>query len=136
MGKLIEAELRDNYNVFTPTQAVERVLEFLRRWAEFHFPRFLSALDKIQRHVFSQSNMQPGNYEIYVSEIKRLFMPLSATVLEEYGVPYQISLQIEQHQALGETVDEILASLPTLAIDDLSLTSFEKELLQDAIDNL
>ena len=133
---LIKDEIENNKHIDTPTKAVEEVLVFLRRWAEFHFPRYLSALDKIQRHVFSEAGMSTGNYEGYVAEIKRLFMPLSATVLEEYGVPYQISLKLEKCFSLGDTVDDVLAALAKLNVKDMKLSSFEEELLSETIDNL
>lgn len=133
---LVKDEIEHNKCIDTPTKAVEEVLVFLRRWAEFHLPRYLSALDKIQRHVFSEARMSAGNYEVYIAEIKQLFMPLSATVLEEYGVPYQISLKLEKYISLGDTVDDILAALTKLNVKNMQLSSFEEELLSETIKNL
>lgn len=134
--RLIQFELEENDKVDNATEAVETVLVFLRRWAEFHFPRYLFAVDNIQRHIFSQAGMSHGNYQKYGSEIKKLFMPLSATTLEEYGTPYQISLKLESGNTLGDTVDEILDSLPRVDIENVSLSMFEKELLMETIENL
>ena len=136
LPSMIDDELRNNDRVDTPTKAVEEVLVFLRRWAEFHFPRYLSATDKIQRHVFGNAGMTPGNYERYISEIKRLFMPLSATVLEEYGVPFQVSMKLEEQASLGETVDDIISNLPKRDPSSAGLSDFEAELLQDTIENI
>lgn len=133
---LIQDELENNDRVDSPTKAVEDVLVFLRRWAEFHFPRYLSALDNIQRHVFSNAGMSTGNYEGYTAEIKKLFMPLSSTVLEEYGIPYQITLKLEKHVSLGESVDDIIENVRRCDTANAGLTDFEIELLSEAIENL
>lgn len=134
--KLIQDELQNNNRVETPTEAVENVLKFLRSWAEFHFPRYLLALDNIQRYVFSTAGKIPGNYTKYAAEIKKLFMPLSATILEEYGIPYQISLKLEKQTGLGETIDDIIDRLRQCDISSLNLSDFERELVAEAIENM
>jgi hypothetical protein len=133
---LIQHELDNNARVQTATEAVEEVLIFLRRWAEFHFPKYLLALDNIQEHVFSMKGYSIGNYETYAAEMKKLFMPLSATVLEEYGIPYQITLKLESYKSLGNTVDDILTSLKEVDFSNVELTSFEREILEEAIQSL
>lgn len=134
--KLIDAELSLNYQIESPTQAIESVLIFLRRWGEYNFPRYLSAFDNIQRSVFGKAGLNPGNYEIYGTAIKQLFMPASATVLEEYGLPYQVTLRIENKTSLGEDVDEILDNLKKVDIAKIDLTDFEREMAEDAISNI
>jgi len=52
--------------------AVQKVLDFLRLWARFHFPRLLRALDHIQRDIYSKLGMKPGSYEIFASSLSRL----------------------------------------------------------------
>lgn len=134
--RLIEAELQSNRNVKNPSQAVESVLTFMRRWGEYHFPRYLSSLDKIQRSVFQRAGLVTGNYEPFAAEIKQLFMPLSATVLEEYGLPYQATLKIENRFPLGQKVDEILLNVRDVDADTADLTAFEQEMLTDVVENL
>lgn len=134
--KLIEDELANNGRVTNASEAVENVLTFVRKWGEYHFPRYLSALDKIQNHVFSQAKRRPGNYDVYCALVKRLFMPLSATVLEEYGIPYQLSQKIEESDPLGDEVDTILSNLALIDMESLELSDFEQDMLKDAIENL
>ena len=55
--------------------------------------------------------MQPGNFGFYGQSVKQLFMPLSATILEEYGIPFQLTLKLESIKNLGENVDEILQTI-------------------------
>jgi hypothetical protein len=136
VSQLIINELANNKNVHTATQAVEGTLGFLRQWAEFHFPRYITALDRIQRHVLSTHGAPTGNYEKYSAEIKKLFMPLSATVLEEYGIPWQVSEKIEEVFPLGDNVDEILISLAKLDLTTINLNPFEQEMVSETIQNL
>ncbi len=133
---LIRAELRENNQIAGPSDAVEEVLMFLRRWGEFHFPRYLGALDKIQRSVFERAGHQGGNYEPYCAAVKQLFMPLSATVLEEYGIPYQLSMKLEERLPLGDDVDTILSNLPRVDVASLKMSGFERDMLNDALNNL
>jgi hypothetical protein len=133
--KLFQAEL-ENPNNTDPTEAIERVLKFLRQWCEFHFPKYLSALDKIQRSVFERMGMKPGDYQVFGASVKHLFMHPAVTVLEEYGLPYKITLQILNKYDLGEDVDTIISKLHLVDFSRLSLTKFEAEMLKDTIDNL
>ncbi len=133
--RLFQAELENPQNT-DPTEAIERVLKFLRQWCEFHFPKYLSALDKIQKSVFERMGMRPGDYQVFGASIKHLFMHPAVTVLEEYGLPYKITLQILEKYDLGEDVDTIISNLPTVEASQLSLTNFEAEMLGDTIENL
>ncbi len=119
-----------------PTDAVENTLSFLRNWAEHNFPRYMRVLDQIQRHVLDKYKYRTGNYELICSQVKHWFMPLSATVLEEYGVPFQITLKVENRHKLGDSVDEILTNLKAVDVTQLGLNDFEINLLIDAINGM
>ncbi len=136
MSSLIATEIKDNSKINTPSEAVETVLMFLRRWCEYNFPRYLKALDNIQRSVFEQFDRKPGNYEIYGTAVKQLFMPLSATLLEEYGLPYQLTLKFESQESLGKDVDEILGKISKIDPSRLELSPFEEDMFKDTIENL
>ena len=132
---LVSSELAYNKNS-TPSEALEAVLKFMRRWGEYHFPRYLMNLDRIQKSVFEGAGMTPGDYSVFGSSVKRLFMPLSATVLEEYGVPFQVTLQIEKSKPLGDEVDDILKSLKEIDVSSIGLRPIEVEMVVDTIENL
>jgi len=133
--KLFQAELENPQNS-DATEAIERVLKFLRQWCEFHFPKYLSALDRIQQSVFEKMRMKPGNYQVFGASVKHLFMHPAVTVLEEYGLPYKITLQILDKYNLGEDVDTIISNLHLVNPARLSLSKFEAEMLKDTIENL
>jgi len=134
--KLIEDELKNNKQVTNISEAIENVLVFTRKWGEFHFPRYLSAIDKIQQYIFTQAKLKPGNYSIYCASVKNLFMPPAATILEEYGIPFQLTTKIEEKQHLGDDIDAIIENLPSVNLNSLRLSEFEKEMFNDAIINL
>ena len=120
----------------SPSEALESVLKFIRQWGEFHFPRYLFAINQIQKSIFSRARRKPGDYSVFSADVKRLFMPLSATILEEYGLPFQVTLKIEKQYPLGDGVDEILANLKAVNISKLNLTPIEYEMVRDTIENL
>ena len=120
----------------TATDALESVLIFMRRWVEFHFPRYLMALDRIQRSVFIKAGKKPGDYSAFSTMTKQLFMPLACTLLEEYGLPFQVTLKLEARATLGETVDQVLSNLKELSVAAFPLSRMEQEMMKDVTDNL
>ena len=135
LSALVESELAYNKNA-TASVALESVLKFLRQWGEFHFPRYLIALDRIQRSIFERAGMRPGDYSALGSSVKRLFMPLGATVLEEYGLPFQVTLKLEKCKPLGDDVDSILMNIAGIDIASIGLEPIEIEMAADTINNL
>ena len=73
-----------------PSDRVENALEFLRNWATFHFPRALTALERIQDEVFSRLGLPPGNYTPFAAKLENFMLPPSLAALDEYGLPLQI----------------------------------------------
>ena len=80
--------------------------------------------------------MKPGEYQVFGASVKHLFMHPAVTVLEEYGLPYKITLQILSKYDLGEDVDTIISNLHLINPSQLSLSRFEVEMLKDTIENL
>lgn len=60
----------------------------------------------------------------------------AVTVLEEYGLPYTLTLQVLQKYDLGQDVDSIIANLHQVDPNELSLSPFEEEMLKDTLENL
>jgi len=124
------------YTPKTISESIEFVYSFLRNWCEFSVPKFMSALDEIQKHVFEKNHLKTGDYSIYTQKVKQWFQPLSATVLEEYGLPYQVSNKIEKHRSLGDDVDSVLQNLCNYDFSRLNLTAFEKNCIDYVIKNM
>lgn len=70
----------------SPSEAVEKVLEFDRSWASFDLPKYLMAFDSVRRYLF-----QAGDYSHFASMIENLFRGPFQVALEEYGLPIQVT---------------------------------------------
>ena len=69
---------------------------FQRNWASFAFPRYLRALDLIQKEVFGDLGMRYGDYSLYGVKVESLFLPPELPALEEYGLPVQLGLKLQR----------------------------------------
>ena len=114
-----------------PNEVVEGVLEFIRYWACFHFPRYLACLDRIQRSVFERVDMQMGDYGYFGARVENLFLDPTLLALEEYGVPLQVSQKIEHLLIPDGDLDGVLARMRALDVHNLELDAFETRLLSD-----
>jgi hypothetical protein len=113
-------------------QAVQQVLDFLRLWAGFHFPRLLRALDRVQRDLFTRAGIKPGDYGHFGNRVESLFLDPGIVALDEYGIPLEVARKLEPHLASDGNLDATLAKLRTLDVATTSLTPFEKKLVLDA----
>lgn len=117
--------------------AVEEVLDFVRTWASFHFPRYLMALDRIQREVFLPWVGDAGDYSAYAASVENMFTSTGLVALDEFGIPLQVAEKISGRLADHSSVDSALASLRSLNIDRVvGLSDFERMLIHDAQSSL
>ena len=119
-----------------PNRAVEGVLEYIRYWACFHFPRYLGALDRIQKAVAARLGRRWGDYGFFGGEVENLFVDPTLLALEEYGVPMQVSLKIQDLLGPDGDLDGVLDRVRSLDIVGLDLDEFEARLLEDALADL
>lgn len=80
--------------------------------------------------------MTPGDYQAFGYSVKHLLMHPAVTILEEYGLPYKVTLLILEKYDLGEDVDTIIANLHKVDSTMLGLSPLESEMLRDTIENL
>ena len=72
---LIEAELEsqtERTGERDPDGAVEDTLDFLRNWANYHFPRYLMAVSRIQEVIFGDTDLPPGDYSAFARTSREL----------------------------------------------------------------
>jgi hypothetical protein len=119
-----------------PDLAVQSVLDFLRLWASFHFPRLLRALDRIQRDVFRRMKLPAGSYDLFASKVESQFLDSSTIALDEYGIPLESARKLEPLLGAEGNIDVALARVAALDLDQLSLDAFERTLLAFAIEAL
>jgi hypothetical protein len=114
-------------------RAVEDVLDFVRTWAGFHFPRYLMALHRVQEAVYKEWVGEAGDYSAYAASVENMFSTSGLVALDEYGVPLQIAEKMRPHFGEHETVDQALQQLRSIDVRRVpSLTDFERELVRDA----
>ncbi len=113
------------YKAKSVNEAVDRVFKFDRNWASFHFPQLIMVIDKIQRFLFNVSNMKPGNYSYYSTQVESLFLSPIFSPIEEFGVP---SIVLNKIPNLGRTDDleKGLDIIRNLNVDVLKLHEYEK----------
>ena len=121
-----------------PDEAVEGVLDFIREWPTHRFPRLLTVLQAVTEDVFTQYNLQAGNYANYAGAVAALFRPPMHTALEEYGLPAPLTARLGRFIALDSPTSQIDNVLDQLRrIRPVSgLGRFEEEMLRDTITNL
>lgn len=115
-----------------PDDSVRKTLDFLRLWANFHFPRLLKMTHRIQRHLFSQVGLPPGDYDEFALNVENYFLDPTLVALDEYGVPLELARKLEGYLQPDGDLDEVLARLKALPLETMKLTPFEREILLDA----
>ncbi len=113
-------------------RATTQVLDFVRLWARFHFPRLLMALDRIQKDVLGRHGEAPGDYEAFATRVNNLFLPPEIVALDEYGIDLELARQIVSLLASDGDMDQTLDKLRNLDVADFNLHPFEVAMLEDA----
>jgi hypothetical protein len=128
--KLIEDEMSGDFAADTIDQAVDRVLDFERTWATFHFPRMLMALSNIQEHVFQSSGLRPGNYLFFANQVESLFRNPVFVNLDEFGLPLPLLDNIESAFPDDIELDEAVDIIKAIELADFQLDDFENDLIE------
>jgi hypothetical protein len=119
-----------------PNEAVQNVLDFNRLWANFHFPRLLRTIDRIQKELLSTRGIQSGDFSFFATQVEQFFLDPALIALEEYDILIQTSRRI-QHIILKEgDLDHTLNNLKLIDLSLLPIDKFERYLIGDAILNL
>jgi rhodanese-related sulfurtransferase len=128
---LIAAELTGKYKVKNVDVAVDRVFDFERTWATYHFPRLLGALDVIQTEVFEGLGMTPGDYSFFISNVESLYTNSVFVLLDELGLPLPLFNVIGDEFEDVNTIDEAISRIIELDLKSYDLDPFEKDLLEN-----
>jgi hypothetical protein len=130
---LLKAELLQR-TAESPDEVVEEVIDFLRSWCSFAFPRYLLAVNRIQHAVFLKMNRHPGDYVAFATQVENWFLPPALMALDEYGVPIQIGQKLQRYllQLQSDSLDDVLMRLHKLDVSRMPLSDFEKSLVSDA----
>lgn len=117
----------------SPDDAVENVLAFLRGWASFNYPKYLTILSEITNYVLTKRGLNGCNYSMFAASIEHLFQPSSFSSLEEYGLPTEISEKLLACRLFSKD-DDLEAVVKTLRNRELSNFAdgiFERRVIED-----
>lgn len=114
-------------------EAVENVLAFIRGWASFNYPKYLSALNDIAGHILNMRGYRACNYIPFAASIEHLFQPDTYSSLEEYGLPTEITERLVKNKVFGseEKLDVIIKRLQNPGLNDFANGIFEKRMIED-----
>lgn len=129
---LIKNEIDEDGEPEKVNEAIENILEFVRFWAQYNFPKYMMALNRIQKELYEEINFQTGDYSYFSSQIECLFTDPLFVALDEYGIPIQTSNKIKSKLDTNGNLDYLLEQIRELPIESLDISKFEKELLSDA----
>lgn len=116
-----------------PDDAVENVLAFLRNWASFNYPKYLSSLHEITNVVLLRRGISAANYIPFSTQIEHLFQPTAFSTLEEYGLPSEIAQSLADRKVFSgqDSLDAIVNSLKRPDLMKFGATQFERGMIDD-----
>ncbi|WP_202592889.1 DEAD/DEAH box helicase [Streptomyces sp. KY70] len=119
--ELILRELANPIETPEPDDAVENVLDFLRYWPGFTFPRLLMALESIVSPILQEGGYEECDYSAYASSAKGYFLPRFVAEVEDYGLPIQLAMKILRGRSYNaETMDDLLGRLERAREGDMN----------------
>jgi hypothetical protein len=86
------------------------------------------ALDRIQKHIFSERNLSAGDYIAFSGMMESLFQNEIYSALDEYGIPFATTDKCPFLKN-AKSLNEAITSLQKRDISALQLEPFEKDLL-------
>lgn len=126
---LLALAVGDKTNKDEINKAIEEEVNFIKYWPQYHFPIYLKNLQNIANEIFENNQLPTIDYSFFSTQLECLFSNPNFNILEEYGLPLQISKKIEAVFNNTENLDEILNRLKKLNIDNIQLSNFEKEIV-------
>lgn len=116
-----------------PDDAVENVLAFLRNWASFNYPKYLSTLHGIANVILLKRGVSAANYIPFATQIEHLFQPTAFSTLEEYGLPSEIAQSLADRKVFSDqdSLDVIVNSLRRPDLMRFGATQFERGMIDD-----
>lgn len=108
-----------------PDIAIQNALDFTSRWCQFWVPRGLKAIQEVHTHVLGSMGLPTGNLMPYANSLEALFLPKTMMNVDEYGLPFQISMKLHSRIDFNQELDIVLDALRRLPHPIDSLSNFE-----------
>jgi hypothetical protein len=127
----------------TETELVEEWLLFIRRWTDYLFPKYLAAIDRIQREILPKQHIVPGDYSAYKTMVKSCFMHPAVMKLEEYGFPAPITKHLINYERQAQrgpdctaTLDDMFRWIQEISVDEHIVSPIEIKIIEHAREGL
>ena len=127
----------------TETDLIEEWLLFLRRWTDYLFPKYLTAIDRIQREILPKQHIAPGDYSAYKNMVKSCFMHPAVMKLEEYGIPAPTTKRLVDYAqrfrcgpAFTASLDDMFRWIQEVKLDERIISPIEIKIIEHAREGL
>ncbi|WP_144426166.1 DEAD/DEAH box helicase [Methylobacterium sp. ARG-1] len=129
----IDEKVQSRWDDESVTDAIERVLKFLRNYVGYAFGRQLMAVSRIQAEALSpQVNPRKlGDYSLFAAQADSLFLPSGLYALDEYGLPPEIARRLAQAGQDYSTLDAALHMVASVDVNRKDMHPFEREIIKD-----
>lgn len=141
-GSDVKAMVQDQlaFRESATDDAVQDVLDFVRHWATYQFPRLLMIIEAISKDVFSRYDLLSGSYAHFAQAVESQFRHPAFAVLEEYGLPTPLFARVLNvlpwlQAWLNGDVDSLLNVLREVS-EVPGLRGFEADMWADTIASL
>lgn len=127
---ILENVTNDIDDKFEINKKIETEINFLKFWPQYHFPIYLKNIENIFNKVLSENGYEPNiDYSYFGSQIESLYTDKAFNILEEYGLPFQISQKLSLNTN-DKNLDEILNQVSSIDINKFKLENIEKKILR------
>lgn len=117
----------------TPNKAVQKISKIVKSWFEFRFPKALLTLDVIQKEIYYQKSLNPGDYKYYASSIESAFCHPILSNLQEFGIPLTTLKKLEKHLPIlvedGIQLETVVNSIKKMDLSVYQFDPFEKKIM-------
>jgi hypothetical protein len=141
-GSSVKAMVQDQlaFRRSATDDAIQDVLDFIRHWATYQFPRLLMIIETISKDVFSRYDLPSGSYAHFAQAVESQFRHPAFAVLEEYGLPTPLFARVLNvlpwlQVWLNSDLDSLLNVLREVS-EVPGLTGFEADMWTDTIASL
>lgn len=104
------------------------ILNITRHWFDYKLPKWLSVVSDLQDYVFSNNNIEPGDYSYYASSIEHGFLQTNLAALMEYDIPSSAIRKLRNTlnpDRAPEVLIQFLNSLSTEELKSRGLIDYE-----------
>jgi len=129
---IIQADISNPKYKTSPDEAITKHLTFLRLWANYHFPQLAMVISRIQEFIYKKNNMVFGDYSLFAAKVESFFYDPAIVLLEEYGLPMEVTKKVEGLITSDGSLDGALDRLKNIQIDTLPLSGIEKLFIRRA----